>query len=103
MIFKSRPQANSANAHDLGSSDFFYQKVICLFFPEFRLSMTHAGFINPTLKTYLVSLKYDFNELKSVNWVHESVEQTKGVSVPTLYVPHGQLEAHLFKRLSVAK
>ncbi len=41
--------------------------------------------------------------MKSVDWVHESVKQTKGVSVPTIHVPHDQLEAHLFKLLGVAK
>ncbi len=71
-----------------------------LFFPEFGLSMTYAGFKNPTLKMYLVSLKYDFNELISLDLVHESVKQTKGVSVLTLHIRH---EAYLFKLLGVAK
>ncbi len=91
----------TGNAHDWRSSDFLSENN--LFFPEFGLSMTHAGFINPTLKTYLVSLKYDFSELKSVDWVHESIKQAKGDSVPTIAIPHGQLEVHLFTLLGVAK
>ncbi len=98
-IFKSRPETNPA--HDLESSDFLLDSN--LFYPEFGLSMTYAGLINPTLKTYLVSLKYDFNKLKSVDKFHESVAKTKGVNISTLHVPHGQLEGHLFKLLSVAK
>ncbi len=86
------------NEHDLGSSDLLLQNN--LFFPDFGLSMTHAGFINPTLKTYLFSLKYDFNEIKSVDWVHESINRLK---VPVIDIPHGQLEADLFKLIGVAK
>ncbi len=89
------------NAHHLGSSDFLSENN--LLFPEFGLSMTHAGFINPTLKAYLVSLKYDFNELKSLDWVYELIKQAKVDSVPTIDIPHGQLEAHLFKLIGVAK
>ncbi len=36
-----------------------------LFFPEFGFEMEHIGYLNPSLSSYLVSLKYNICELRS--------------------------------------
>jgi len=73
------------------------------FYPEFGLSMKHIGFLNPTIKNYLISLKYDFNSLKSYNWVHDSMTRLNLRDVPYISLSRGGLASNLYRLLGAAK
>ncbi len=52
-----------------------------LFFTEFGFEMEHIGYLNPSLSRYLVSLNYDFRELRLHIWlpVHSSPSRRRNI------------------------
>ena len=97
----SNKEPTSSQAHDLGSADFLANGN--LFMPEFGLEITHKGFLNPQLKSYLVSLKYNFEELRKHDWIHDSLAMTSIDKIPVINIPRGDMSAHFYKMLSIAK
>ncbi len=41
-----------------------------IFNPEFLFHMKHMGYFSSTMKSYMVSLKYDFEEFWSKHWLY---------------------------------
>ncbi len=41
-----------------------------IFYPEFSFHIKHMGYFSPTLNSYMVSLKYDFEEIRSKHWLY---------------------------------
>jgi hypothetical protein len=68
-----------------------YIKNVDLFYPSFGLYLKHIGYYNPTMKNYLVTLKYDFNELRSYTWLSglfdplSQAQPTVTTSAPNMY------------------
>ncbi len=43
-----------------------------IYYPEFLFHMKHLGYFSPTMSSYMVSLKYDFEEFWSKHWLYAS-------------------------------
>ncbi len=96
-MFKSQTNPTPAHVHNLGDSNFIPGNN--LFYPEFGLGLKHSGFINPTHKCFLVSVKYDFNDLKSHDWIHEHIYNEHGNNVPSIVLPDSEIKQ--FRRNSI--
>ncbi len=66
-----------------------------LFFPEFGLEMEHIGYLNPSLSSYLVSLKYDFHELWSYTWLPIHSSHTSKMNIPFIVNIERDTQIHL--------
>ncbi len=40
-----------------------------IFYPKFSFHMKHMGYFRPTMNSYMLSLKYDFEEFRSKHWL----------------------------------
>ena len=71
------------------------------FFPEFGLHFKHKGYLNPCSKNYLVTLKYDLNELRSHTWLYTTLPNTTD-DFPTVKSTDVFTNENMFKLLRIA-
>ncbi len=65
--------------------------------------MEHLGYYSPTMNSYMVSLKYDFEEFQSKHWLYRST--FADISVDVLVISHidSKLKLFIIKLLEVVK
>ncbi len=65
-----------------------------IFYPEFSFHMKHMGYFNPTMNSYMVSLKYDFEEFWSKHWLYTDTFADISNEIPV--IPKLQLELQFY-------
>ena len=91
----------STDTQNLGVNDLLTRDNT--YIPEFGIEIRQRGYLCPTQKSYLVSLKYDFTTLQSHNWIHKTVQEPVLNAVPRYALPRGSMATNIFKLFAVAK
>ena len=73
-----------------------------LFYAPFGLHVKHIGYFNPTMKNYLVTLKYDFSQLKSSTWLTTLLDPVSQ-SQPIIKINSTNYNAYLRKFTPIIK
>ncbi len=74
-----------------GHSDIFY--------PEFSFHMKHIGYFSPTMNSYMVSLKYDFEEFRSKHWLYTDTSAEISNETPVISNVDHELNIYMSKLL----
>ncbi len=70
-----------------------------IFYPEFSFHMKHMGYFSPTMNSYMVSLKYDFEEFRSKHWLYTDTFADISNEIPVIPKLHPQLQLYISKML----
>ncbi len=65
--------------------------------------MKHLGYISPIMNSYMVSLKYDFEELQSNHWLYTSTFADISADIPLMTIGDSKLQLLMIKLLGVVK
>ncbi len=55
-----------------------------IFYSQFSLHMKHMGYFNPSMNSYMVSLKYDFEEFWSKHWLYTDTSANISNETPVI-------------------
>ncbi len=70
-----------------------------IFYPEFSFHMKHMGYFSPTMNSYMVSLKYDFEEFRSKHWVYTDTSADISNETPVFFNVDSELNFYMNKLL----
>ncbi len=62
--------SQTAIRHDSNTHMKTFEDHSEIFYPEFSFHMKHMVYISSTMHSYMVSLKYDFEEFRSKHWLY---------------------------------
>ncbi len=65
--------------------------------------MKHMGYFSPTMNSYMVSLKYDFNELRLIHWLYTKKIENFSEDIPIINNVDSKLHQLMIKLLEVVK
>ncbi len=74
-----------------------------IFYPEFSFHMKHMGYFNPTMNSYMVSLKYDFEEFRSKYWLYTDTFADISNEIPVIPKLYPKLQFFMSKMLGIVK
>ncbi len=74
-----------------------------IFYLEFSFHMKHMGYFSPTMNSYMVSLKYDFEEFRAKHWLYMATSVINTNKLPVVPAPRDRLHQHMIKLLDKAK
>ncbi len=74
-----------------------------IFYPEFSFHMKHMGYFNPTMNSYMVSLKYQFEEFRAKHWLYTATSVISTNTLPVIPARSDRLHQHMIKLLDMAK
>ncbi len=55
-----------------------------IFYSEFSFHMKHLGYFSPTMNSYMISLKYDFEEFRSKHWLYSDTFADVSIELPII-------------------
>ncbi len=70
-----------------------------IFYPEFSFHMKHMGYFSPTMNSYMVSLKYDFEEFWSKNWLYTDTSTDISNETPVISNVDPEINFYMTKLL----
>ncbi len=70
LLDKVEKFSQTAICRDSNSHTETFGDHLDIFYPEFSFHMKHMGYFSPTMNSYMVSLKYNFEELQSKHWLY---------------------------------
>ncbi len=70
-----------------------------ILYPEFSFHMKHMRYFNPTMNSYMVSLKYDFEEFQSKNWLYSDTSADISNETPVISKVDPALKLYMSKML----
>ncbi len=65
--------------------------------------MKHLGYFTPIMISYMVSLKYDFEEFRSKHWLYTSTFADISADIPAMYIGDCKFQLLMIKLLGVVK
>ncbi len=71
-----------------------------IFYPEFSF---HMKPFNPTMSSYMVSLKYDCEEFRAKHWLYTATSVISTNKLPVVPAPPDRLHQHMIMLLDMAK
>ncbi len=74
-----------------------------IFYPEFSFHMKHMGHFSPIINSYMVSLKYDFEEFRAKHWLYTATSATITNKLPVVLSPPDRLHQYMIKLLDMDK
>ncbi len=74
-----------------------------IYFPEFSFHMKHMGYFSPTMNSYMVSLKSNFNELRSRHWLYTNTFTDISDDIPIINNVDSKLHQIMMKLMEVVK
>ncbi len=74
-----------------------------IFYPEFSFHMKHLGYFSPTMNSYMVSLKYDFEEFRSKHWLYTDTFADVSIELPVISSLPPRLHFFMAKLIGVVK
>ncbi len=74
-----------------------------IYYPEFLFYIKHFGYYSPAMNSYMVSLKYDFEEFRSKHWLYTSTFADISVDIPVISHIDSKLKLLMIKLLGVVK
>ncbi len=73
------------------------------YYLEFSFHMKHLGYYSPTMNSYMVSLKYDFEEFSSKHWLHTDTFADVSVDIRVISGLDSKLNTLMIKLMRVVK
>ncbi len=70
-----------------------------IFYPEFSFHMKHMVYFSRTMNSYMVSLKYDFEEFQSKRWLYKDTSEDISNETPVISKVEPELNFHMLKLL----
>ncbi len=70
LLDKVEKLSQTAIRHDSNTHMDTFGEHSDIFYPEFSFYMRHKGYFSPAMNSYMVSLKYDFEEFQSKYWLY---------------------------------
>ncbi len=82
--------SQTAMPHDSNTHMDTFEDHSDILYPEFSLHMKHMGYFSPTMNSYMVSLKYDFEEFRSKHWLYTDTftDISNEITVIPKFHPH---------------
>ncbi len=74
-----------------------------IFYHEFSFHMKHLGYFSPTMNSYMVSFKYDYEEFPSKHWLYTGTFADISVEIPIISNLPPKLHFFMSKLLGVVK
>ncbi len=74
-----------------------------IYHPEFSFNMKHMGYFSATMNSYMVSLKYDFEEFWSKHWLYRDTFADISNEIPVIPKLYPKLQLFLSKMLGIVK
>ncbi len=74
-----------------------------IFYSEFSFHMKHMGYFRSTINSYMISLKYDFEEFGAKHWLYTATLAIITNKLPVVPDPPDRLHQHMIKLLEMAK
>ncbi len=74
-----------------------------LYYPEFSFHIKHMEYFSPTMNSYMVSLKYDFEEFRSKHWLYTSTFADISADIPVISNVDSKLHQLMIRLMGVVK
>ncbi len=74
-----------------------------IYYPEFSFHMKHMGYFSPTMNTYMVSLKYDFEEFRFKHWLYTSTFADISADIAVISKVDSKLHQLMIRLMGVVK
>ncbi len=74
-----------------------------IYYQQFSFHMKHLEYYSPTMNSYMVSLKYDFDEFRSKYWLYTNTFANISVDIPVISGLDSKLNQLMIKLMRVVK
>ncbi len=95
--------SQTAICHDSNTHMETFGDHFDIFHLEFSFHMKHMGYFSPTMNSYMVSLKYDFEEFWSKHWLYTDTFADISAEIPVIPKLSSKLQFFLSKMLGTVK